>query len=47
VPWPQAGGAPPDLTHEIVGSAIEELLVLDEYALDLGLEGASDAHGRL
>src|SRR5207342_2554073 len=31
------------LAHETIGSAVEELRILDEQALDLGLEGAGDA----
>ena len=36
-----------DLAREAVGGAVEQLLVLDEQALELGPEGARDAHRRL
>ena len=51
MPSRRHGAAPPPgqrhLAHEAVGRAVEQLLVLDEHALDLGLEGPRDAHGRL
>ena len=36
-----------DLAHEAVGCAVEQLLVLDEQALEVGAERARNAHRRL